>query len=262
MTASGDRAGGGTVDGPADSETVGSRARSATADGGAGGAAVDDRTGRGFADDPADDDGGQAATEVAPSWSPEHPDRERWNDRYRAAGAVFQADPMLARIWSAGLPPGPVLELACGPSGTALALAEADRDVVAMDVADVALEQLAAEAARRGVSHRLRCVLADASVHRPEAATFALVLALRYWDPVAFAAGCAAVRPGGLLAWEALLRAEGDHAVDLPPWYVQHGTLSAHLSPAFTVLTETVVAAGRRRRTQLLARRLSHDHEH
>ena len=48
-------------------------------------------------------------------------------------------------------PRGPVLELASGPSGSALAAAAAGRNVTAVDVSDVALDMLAAEAQRRGV---------------------------------------------------------------------------------------------------------------
>lgn len=48
-----------------------------------------------------------------------------------------------------GVPEGPVLELACGRSGTALGLTAAGRCVTAIDVSDTALVQLELEATRR-----------------------------------------------------------------------------------------------------------------
>ncbi|AGL28769.1 Putative methyltransferase [Mycobacterium tuberculosis CAS/NITR204] len=56
----------------------------------------------------------------------EHPNRVDWNARYERAGsahAPFAPVPWLADVLRAGVPDGPVLELASGRSGTALALA-------------------------------------------------------------------------------------------------------------------------------------------
>lgn len=89
----------------------------------------------------------------------EHPNRVDWNARYERAGsahAPFAPVPWLADVLRAGVPDGPVLELASGRSGTALALAAHGRQVTAIDVSDVALLQLDSEAVRRGVADRLR----------------------------------------------------------------------------------------------------------
>jgi SAM-dependent methyltransferase len=180
-----------------------------------------------------------------------HPDRLRWNERYRAQPPDFAPHPLAAEALAAGPPPGPVLELACGRSGNALALAATGRAVVAVDVSDVALRQLADEARRRGLADRLEVVVADASSYRPAPRRFALVLATRYWDRVAFRAACAAVMPGGLLAWEALAAGDGDGS----PWRVPHGELAAGLPPGFQALDERALRDGRHHVTRLLARR-------
>ncbi|MQA09137.1 MAG: methyltransferase domain-containing protein [Pseudonocardiaceae bacterium] len=178
-----------------------------------------------------------------------HPDRIRWNERYAADQPCFTPHPLLAEALSAGFPAGPVLELACGRSGSALALAARRRTVVAVDVSDLALTQLAGEADRRGLRGYLECVEADVPSYDPGRRRFGLVLATLYWDPAAFRAGCEAVLPGGLIGWEAL-------AADEPrQWRVSHGELGAGLPADFEVLTEALVISGRRRSTRLLARR-------
>jgi SAM-dependent methyltransferase len=181
----------------------------------------------------------------------DHPDRLRWNARYASTAPQFTPHPLVAVALAAGMPDGPVLELACGRSGSALELAAAGRGVIAVDVSDVAIADLAAEAERRGLSARIDCVLADVPSYDPGAERFALVLATYFWDEAAFRAGCAAVLPGGLLGWEA--RSPGP---DGPrhPWEVTHGTLSAQLPERFEVLDERPVVTEAHRSTRLLAR--------
>ena len=90
-----------------------------------------------------------------------HPDRLRWNARYAAREATFTPHPLAVAALALPLPdlplpdlalpdralPGlPVLELASGPSGSALLAAELGHRVTAVDVSDVGLDQLADEA--------------------------------------------------------------------------------------------------------------------
>ncbi|WP_034267894.1 SAM-dependent methyltransferase [Haloechinothrix halophila] len=174
----------------------------------------------------------------------EHPDRLRWNARYGTTPPDFVPHQFAAEALRAGIPDGRVLELACGRSGTALALAEAGRDVVAVDVSDLALSQLADEASRRGL--RVECVLADARAYTPEG-NFALVVAIRYWDQDVFARACQAVTPGGLLQWEALADPDGGR------FRVTPGELSARLPEDFQVLSEQTASGTSR----LTARRVT-----
>lgn len=109
----------------------------------------------------------------------EHPNRVDWNARYERAGsahAPFAPVPWLADVLRAGVPDGPVLELASGRSGTALALAAHSRQVTAIDVSDVALLQLDSEAVRRGVADRLNLVQADLGCWEPGETRFALAV--------------------------------------------------------------------------------------
>lgn len=181
----------------------------------------------------------------------EHPDRLRWNTRYESNEPSFAPHPLVAAALSAGLPDGPVLELACGPSGSALALAAEGRHVIAVDIADRALADLAREAGRRGLAGKIDCVVADVPSYAPGRERFALVLATLFWDTDAFRSACDAVRPGGLLAWEALVAPDGEEL----RYRVAHGDLSALLPDHFEVLAAELHASGRRRSSRLLARR-------
>src|ERR1700691_5686194 len=92
----------------------------------------------------------------------DHPDRLRWNARYEDGyGGAFSPHPLTVRALSMELPDGPVLELASGPSGSALLAAEAGRRVTAVDVSEVALRRLAEEAQRRGIGDLIALVHAD-----------------------------------------------------------------------------------------------------
>jgi SAM-dependent methyltransferase len=221
----------------------------------------------------------------------EHPDRRRWNARYDgrppsfeahelavACGLIPPAGPVPAGPVPAGpvpagpVPAGPVLELACGPSGSALAAAAAGRQVTAVDVSDVALRLLRAEAERRGLGHLIETVHADLETWRPAAGTYALVLCTGYWDREAFGRAAAAVAPGGVadggvaahsvaansvaansvaansvaaggvLAWQALTAAARVARPGLPAaWCLGPGEPAVLLPDGFTVIEQADV---------------------
>ncbi|MFD0687960.1 SAM-dependent methyltransferase [Actinomadura fibrosa] len=188
----------------------------------------------------------------------DHPDRLRWNAKYESgAGSRFAARPLAERALARPLPDGPVLDLASGPSGSALLAAQAGRRVTAVDISEVALGRLLAEARRRGVEDLVTAVEADLGAWRPgPAAGHALVLCLGYWDRGLFGPAAAAVMPGGVLAWEAFtLDARRDHPSLPTEWCLGPGEPASLLPGGFTVLEETdVLSTGKRR---LLAERRS-----
>jgi SAM-dependent methyltransferase len=134
----------------------------------------------------------------------EHPDRLRWNSKYGPGyAASFVPHPLAAEALSAGLPDGPVADLACGPSGSALLAAAAGRRVSAVDISEIALGLLENEARRRGLAHLITVTQADLGRLRLPPRHYALVLCTGFWDRAVFAGAAEAVAPGGLLAWEA-----------------------------------------------------------
>ncbi|MFB4299249.1 class I SAM-dependent DNA methyltransferase [Actinomadura sp. NTSP31] len=187
-----------------------------------------------------------------------HPDRLRWNAKYESAPEPsFAPHPLAVRALEAtpgeALPDGPVLDLACGTSGSALLAARAGRRVTAVDVSEVALGRLGAEARRRGLDGLITLVQEDLGAWRPGPARYALVLCTGFWDRAVFGRAAAAVAPGGLLAWEALTaRARDGHGTLPADWCVGEGEPASLLDGAFTVLEQDDLPGGRKRR--LLAR--------
>ena len=186
-----------------------------------------------------------------------HPDRIRWNARYAAGSAPsFSPHPLAVRALSLDLPDGPVADLACGPSGSALLAAAHGRQVTAVDVSEVALGLLGDEARRRGLGHLVTLVHADLSAWSPEPRSYALVLCTGFWDTAVFAAAIHAVADGGLLAWEAFTAEACRSRPALPPqWCLAPGEPASLLPPDFTVIDQSD-ESGRERR-QMLARRAS-----
>jgi methyltransferase family protein len=202
-----------------------------------------------------------------------HADRLRWNARY-GAGFVpsFVPHPLAVRVFgsagsagSAGsvspdlpdgpladLPDGPLADLACGPSGAALLAAASGRRVTAVDVSEMALGMLGAEARRRGLGHLITGVHADLSAWRPEPRSYAVVLCTGFWASAVFTAAAEGVAAGGLLGWEAFTAQARRARPSLPAdWCLAPGEPASLLPPDFTLLDQH----DRGQKRQLLARR-------
>jgi cyclopropane fatty-acyl-phospholipid synthase-like methyltransferase len=179
----------------------------------------------------------------------------RWNARYSGDFVPsFEPHPLAVRAVELGLGDGPVADLACGASGSALYLAASGHRVVAVDVSDVALGLLGEQARRRGLQTLISAVQADLSAwrHGPGPG-FALVLCTGFWDAGVFGAAAAAVAAGGLIAWEAFTEQARQDRPELPPaWCLRDGEPASLLPADFTVIEQRDVARSRRR---LLARR-------
>ena len=189
-----------------------------------------------------------------------HPDQLRWNAKYaRGFAPSFAPRQLAAEALSMELPDGPVADLACGPSGAALLAASQGRQVIAVDVSDVALGLLVAEARRRGLAHLITAVHADLAAWRPEPSSYVLVIATGFWDAQVFPAAAAAVAPGGLLAWQAYtVAARSAHPSLRPEWCLAPGQPASLLPADFTVIGQRDEDLTRRLLTRrLLARRVS-----
>lgn len=179
-------------------------------------------------------------------------DRLRWNARY-AERASFTAHRLAERALAMPLPAGPVLDLACGTSGSALLAAAQGRHVTAVDISDVALGLLRDEARRRGLDDLVTLVHADLVRWRPSSG-FALVLCTGYWDRALFAPAAEAVLPGGVLAWAAFTTEARRERPHLPAeWCLEQGEPATLLPDGFAVLDMRETGPMR----HLLARRLS-----
>jgi SAM-dependent methyltransferase len=187
-----------------------------------------------------------------------HPDRLTWNARY-AGGFTpsFGPHPLAARALALDLPDGPVADLACGPSGSALLAAANGRQVTAVDVSEIALGMLAERAREQGLDALITLVHADLATWHPRPRSHALVLCTGFWARDVFAAAAEAVASGGLLGWEAFTIAARSARPGLPPdWCLGPGEPASLLPAGFAVLDQHDLpdhAGGGRR--QMLARR-------
>jgi hypothetical protein len=155
------------------------------------------------------------------------------------------------------LPEGPVLELASGPSGSALLAAASGRPVTAVDASDVALRLLGEEAERRGLCAFVTIVHADLGQWGPEGEEYSLVLAIGFWERAVFAAAAQAVARGGLIAWEALTEQAREVRHQLPAeWCVGAGEPASLLPAGYAVIDQSDVADAPVPRRRLLARRV------
>ncbi len=193
-----------------------------------------------------------------PLTASDHPDRIRWNAKYGDGSAPsFHAHPLAARALSLPLPDGPVLDLACGPSGSGLAAAAAGRQVTAVDISDVALGLLDREARRRGLRERITLVHTGLAEWRPQPDRYALVLCTGYWDGAVFGPAAEAVAAGGLLGWEAFTAEARSARPGLPAeWCLDPGEPASLLPAGYNVLDQHDLPDPRRgTRRRLLARR-------
>jgi SAM-dependent methyltransferase len=169
-----------------------------------------------------------------------HPDRLRWNARY-AGGFTpsFAPHPLAVRALALELPPGPVADLACGPSGSALLAAANGRPVTAVDISEIALGMLRDQARRQDLDALITPVHADLAAWHPRLRSYALVLCTCFWDPDVFAAAAEAVADGAVLGWEAFtLAALRTRPRLCPDWCLGDDEPASLLPAGFTVLDQ------------------------
>lgn len=178
----------------------------------------------------------------------DHPDRFRWNTKYEArTDGSFTPHRLAERSLSMLLPEGPVLDLACGLSGSALLAAAHGRLVTAVDVSDVALGLLGSEARRRGLGDLVTLVHADLETWRPSPSSYSLVLCTWYWNRTLFPAAADAVAPGGALGWQAFtVEARHDRPRLHAEWCLGPGEPASLLPVGFTVLESEDFGSSRR----------------
>jgi tellurite methyltransferase len=134
----------------------------------------------------------------AGGWSMAESDRERWDARYREAGARSREPSRSLLAFDDLLPrEGRALDLAGGTGRHALWLARRGLDVTLADVSGVALEIAAAEAARAGLM--LRTLQVDLEAEPLPSGPWDLIVCVDFlWRPL-FATIPVALGPGGQL---------------------------------------------------------------
>ncbi len=133
------------------------------------------------------------------------PRRARWNARWARRDYADAEPAAVVRDYAYLLPPGgEVLEVACGLGVNALHLAAAGFRVSAWDYASTAIERLRAEATRRGLT--LQTEVRDVVARPPDPTSFDAVVVTRFLERDLCPALAAALRPGGVLAYQSFVR--------------------------------------------------------
>ena len=192
-------------------------------------------------------------------------DRERWNRRYSERYAERSYDyiptrwlPEIEDRLAAPRADARALDLACGPGRNAVWLAERGWTVDAWDLSDVALSILVyerEERAARGFSLPIDVREIDLDSAEIPAATYDLILNILFLDRRMWPEMAAALRPGGLLAFETFVNLPGGRTSEVSPEHLlQPGELRAAFE-AFGLQTIVYDEDGPRGTARLLARR-------
>lgn len=155
-------------------------------------------------------------------------DRDKWNEHYRGRPCREMSGPntllveWLPRLEIPAQSPLAV-DVACGAGRHALYLARHGWRVEAMDISDVALDNLAATARAEGLD--ITCVVRDFEPEPPAAVPsfdegrYDLAVVMRYTNLPLLAQLARALRPGGYLIAEAYLKADGPDGGPRNPAY-------------------------------------------
>jgi len=184
-------------------------------------------------------------------------DRDKWNARYRGAPCACLAEPNALLVeWlprlELELEPGSrtAVDVACGQGRHVLYLARRGWQVDAMDIAEVALEQLDAAAAAEGLA--VTChqrdfeppVPLERSPFEPE--RYDLAVMMRYTNLPLLPFVASALRPGGYLVTEVYLRSDrADAGPRNPDYRVTSGDLREAAAALETIAYHEGVAKDR-----------------
>jgi tellurite methyltransferase len=130
--------------------------------------------------------------------------KEKWNERYRAATADRQASQVLRENLHLLPDNGRALDLACGPGGNAILLAEKGLNVDAWDIADVAIASLQSIAQERQLP--IQTEVRDVEANPPGPETYDVIVVSYFLDRDIIPALIQALRPAGLIYYQTFLQ--------------------------------------------------------
>ena len=125
-------------------------------------------------------------------------DRQKWNEKYKEDSEPRTPSDIVVKYHSPA-PPGIALDLAAGTGRHALYLAERGFEVDAVDISDVAIEQL------KGRHPRVNAILADLDTYDISPERYSLILNIRFLDRHLFPLIREGLVPGGVAIFETYL---------------------------------------------------------
>lgn len=130
-------------------------------------------------------------------------DRARWDARYRSGSYAGREHPSaLVAEWTPRMPPGRVLDVACGAGRNALFLAATGRRVDAIDISPAGLERGRRAAAARGLDVRWLEADLEADPHAVPAGPYDAVVLVRFVSAALLPVLLERLAPGALLLVE------------------------------------------------------------
>ncbi len=136
-------------------------------------------------------------------------DRHKWNTRYREQEFPGEPSPVVTRFAHLANK-GRALDIACGMGRNALFLAKQGFRVDAVDISDVALQQL------QKYTPQIRCIQADLDSYSIPPATYDLIININFLQRRLFPEIIAGLRPGGILIFETFVNSEYEAAINNP----------------------------------------------
>jgi SAM-dependent methyltransferase len=130
-------------------------------------------------------------------------DREKWNRKYREGAGPTRPSAAVERFWSLA-PPGRALDLAAGNGRNALFLAEKGFTVDAVDISDVAVDEL------KGRHPDLFPIQADLDSWEIPENQYSIILNIRFLSRRLFPYIREALIPGGVFIAETFLESPGE----------------------------------------------------
>ena len=131
-----------------------------------------------------------------------HPDRIKWNRKYRSRRVALSAHPsdIVCNFYHLASSHGCALDIAAGNGRNALFLAQKGFAVDALDISEVGLKMAA------GRTPKIRAACVDLDEYDLVARRYSLVLNIRYLNRRLFPQICEALTGGGVLIFETYLK--------------------------------------------------------
>jgi tellurite methyltransferase len=184
-------------------------------------------------------------------------DREKWNQRYRAAEAPAPPSPFLVGLDELLPRRGRALDVAGGTGRHALWLARRGLETTLADVSDVALEKAAAGARRENLTILTQRIDLEASPLPP--GPWDVIVCTYFLHRPLFAAFPAALAPGGWLVVTHATRSNLQrHARPAPAYLLEDGELPALVHGLEVIRSEEGWVESGRHEARLVARKAHH----
>jgi len=131
-------------------------------------------------------------------------EQEKWNRRHAKMKGKPGAAPVLRENCHLLPTSGDALDLACGPGGNALLLAQAGLATHAWDFSSVAIDALRSHSLAERL--HIQAVVRDVDAQPPLPASFDVIVVSYFLQRSLAPALCAALRPGGLLFYQTFVK--------------------------------------------------------